>query len=343
MTKSADPRRLLTEWDFLLSSLQGSVTAQAGAKRTSVTILAGFLGSGKTTMLRHLLQGSHGLKLAAVVNDIGAVNIDAALIANAGGDVIELTNGCSCCSLGPELGHSINELSRRAEPLDGILVEASGIADPAGMGAVVTANANTRLDGIITVLDASALDSWLDNPAAAPLFKRQLDAAHLLVLNKTDLIDDEAEVAATAHLAQLAPGRTVIATEQGRLQADLAIGAALRGARPEPAHLHHEAARFATRTIMPDGPVDRQQLAAFLASPPEGLLRVKGFVEVQDTPGRLQTVQAVGRTWSIEPQANTGAVKLEEGSLVLIGLAEQLQLWDQAAFTALPGIFHTPG
>jgi len=306
--------------------------------QTSVTILAGFLGSGKTTMLHHLLEGGHGLKLAAVVNDIGAVNIDAALIANTDSDVIELTNGCSCCSLGPELGQTINELSRRAEPLDGIVVEASGIADPAAMGAVVAGAGGARLDGIITVIDAGALAQWLDNPATAPLFQRQLDAAHLLALNKADLVDDEALAAATARLADLAPGRPVIATEQGRLDVSLALGAAGRGARPEPAHLHHEAERFATRTIALDGPVDRQRLAAFLADPPEGLLRVKGFVETQDAPGHLRTVQAVGRKWSIEPPTGASQAKTEDSRLVLIGLADQTDLWQQAAVTALPEI-----
>ncbi len=336
MTKPADLRRLVTEWDFLLSSLQGSVSPAAEVNRTSVTILAGFLGSGKTTMLRHLLEGGHGLKLAAVVNDIGAVNIDAALITNTDSDVIELTNGCSCCSLGPELGQTINELSRRAEPLDGIVVEASGIADPAAMGAVVAGAGGACLDGIITVIDAGTLTQWLDDPATAPLFQRQLDAAHLLALNKTDLIDDDALAAATARLAELAPGRPVIATEQGRLEVSLALGAAAHGARPEPVHRHHEADRFTTRTIALGGPVDRQRLAAFLASPPKGLLRVKGFVETQDAPGRLQTVQAVGRVWSIEPLSNTRADKPQDGNLVLIGLADQAELWQTAALTALP-------
>ena len=304
--------------------------------RTPVTILAGFLGSGKTTMLRHLLEGSHGLKLAAVVNDVGAVNIDAALIANTGSDVIELTNGCSCCSLGPELGRSIDALTTQDEALDGIIIEASGIADPAGIGAVVAASTGARLDGIITVIDAGTLDGLLDNPATASLFQRRLDAAHLLALNKADLVDDGALAAATARLAELAPGRPVISTEQGRLGADLALGAATHGARPEPMQLHHQAAHFATRTIALDGPVDRQRLVAFLTDPPPGLLRVKGFVELLDMPGRPHVVQAVGRMWSIEPAAGIGPAAPPENGLVLIGLADQARIWQAAVLTALP-------
>jgi G3E family GTPase len=329
MTRPADLRRLVTEWDLLLSSLQGApaVPGQGSESRTPVTILAGFLGSGKTTMLRQLLQGGHGLKLAAVVNDVGAVNIDAAMIAQSGSDVIELTNGCSCCSLGPELGRGIDALATQTEPPDGILVEASGIADPAGIGAVVAGNVQVRLDGIITVIDAVALHSWLDNPATAPLFRRQLDAAHLLALNKIDLVESGGIEAATARLAELAPGRPVIPVEQGRLDPDVALGAALHGARPEPMHRPHEAGRFASKRIPVTGPMARGRLAAFLDNPPAGLLRVKGFVETLEDPGRQQSVQAVGRMWRIEPVVAGGGGKPVENNLILIGLADQVETW----------------
>jgi G3E family GTPase len=329
MTKPADLRRLVSEWDLLVSSLQGSAPASDKAAGTGipVTILAGFLGSGKTTMLRHLLQGGHGLKLAAVVNDVGAVNIDAALVANSDNDVIELTNGCSCCALGPELGRTIDELANRAEPPDGILVEASGIADPAGIDAVVAGNVRARLDGIITVIDAAALNSWLDNPATAPLLQRQLDAAHLLALNKAELVDAGELAAITARLAELAPGRPVIATEMGRLDPGVALGAALHGARPEPMHSPHDADRFAARSISVTQPMARRRLVAFLDNPPTGLLRVKGFVETLEDPGRQQSVQAVGRMWRIEPVELAGAGKPVENNLVLIGLANQVETW----------------
>lgn len=289
-----------------------------------MTVLAGFLGSGKTTMLRHLLQGRHGLKLAAVVNDVGAVNIDAAMVANADNDVVELTNGCSCCALGPELGRSIDALATRAEPPDGILIEASGIADPAGIGAVVAGNVLARLDGIITVIDAPALKSWLENPATAPLLQRQLDAAHLLALNKADLVDAGELAAIMDRLAELAPGRPVIATEMGRLDPDVALGAALHGARPEPVHSAHDADRFAAKSIPMTQPIARGQLAAFLDSPPPGLLRVKGFVETLEDPGRRQSVQAVGRMWRIEPVESNKPV---DNTLVLIGMADQVETW----------------
>jgi len=100
--------------------------------------------------------------------------------------------------------------------------------------------------------------------------------------------------------------------------------------------LHHQAAHFATRTIALDGPVDRQRLVAFLTDPPPGLLRVKGFVELLDMPGRPHVVQAVGRMWSIEPAAGIGPAAPPENGLVLIGLADQARIWQAAVLTALP-------
>jgi G3E family GTPase len=331
MADGAQIRRLVAEWELLVSTLEAPPGARSEplSDRVGVTILTGFLGSGKTTMLRHLLQGRHGLKLAAVVNDVGAVNIDAALIENAHGGVTELTNGCSCCALGAELGRTINRLATEGEPPDGIIVEASGIADPAGLATIVAANTDAHLDGIVAVVDATSLDTWLDNPATEPLFQRQLDAAHLLALNKADLAGDDAVAVATARLGHLAPGRPVIATEQGRLDVGVALGAALRGARTAPPDVAHDTSGFATRSMALRGPIDRLRLAAYLDNPPKGLLRVKGFVETLDAPGRLQMVQAVGRQWSIEPVAETSRSTWPANALVLIGVAAQAGDWVQ--------------
>jgi G3E family GTPase len=324
-------RRLVAEWELLVTTLEGPTDTppQALPDRVGVTILTGFLGSGKTTMLRHLLQGRHGLKLAAVVNDVGAVNIDAALIENAGGGVTELTNGCSCCALGAELGRTINALATQDEPPDAIIIEASGIADPVAMATIVAASARARLDGIVALVDATTLETWLDNPATELLFQRQLDAAHLIALNKADLAGDDVIAAATARLGALAPGRPVISTQQGQLEVSVALGAALRGARSDPADVPHDSGGFATWTMALSRPIDRRRLAAFLDNPPKGLLRVKGFVETLDAPGRLQMVQAVGRMWSVEPVMEAPRSSQPANCLVLIGLAAQAGDWRQ--------------
>ncbi|MDE0254627.1 MAG: hypothetical protein OYG32_07510, partial [Rhodospirillaceae bacterium] len=96
-----------------------------------VTVIGGYLGAGKTTCLNHLLAADHGLRLAVLVNDFGAVNIDAGLIAEHGGDTIALTNGCVCCAIADDLGAALQAQTERQPPPDWIVVEASGVADPA--------------------------------------------------------------------------------------------------------------------------------------------------------------------------------------------------------------------
>ncbi len=330
MNDGAQMRRLVAEWELLVSSLQAPSTSppQAMPARVGVTLLTGFLGAGKTSLLRHLLQGAHGLKLAAVVNDIGAVNIDAAMIRGGGDAVIELTNGCSCCALGAELGRTLAGLTGQDPAPDAIVIEASGIADPAAMAVLVAGSEGARLDGIVAVADAAAMAHWLENPATAGLFQRQLEAAHLVFLNKTDLIDATELEACKRRLAALAPGRPVIAGAGGRLAASVALGAGLKGARVEPTQRAHDLDGFATRTIMLPGPIDRDRLLRFLATPPPGLLRVKGFVATREAPGRFWLVQAVGRLWHLEPWLENpkpdnpaAASQRPEPGLVLIGLA----------------------
>ncbi|MBT7756831.1 MAG: hypothetical protein HN732_05850, partial [Rhodospirillaceae bacterium] len=210
------------------------------------------------------------------------------------------------------------------------IIEASGIADPAGIATVV-ASGGLRLDGVVSVVDAAAMDTWIGNPATADLFQRQLDAAHLIVLNKADLIDDTGQRAAMDRLGTMAPGRPVILTEQGRLDPEVALGAALRGARSDPGVAAHEANRFATKTIPLDGPIDRHAFAIFLGNPPAGLLRMKGFVETIEAPGQLWLVQSVGRLWSIEPvKSAPGAISPLPG-LVMIGIAGTEQAWQPFA------------
>ncbi len=328
MSDAGQMRRLAAEWDFLVSTLHSPAeTAATAADAVGVSILAGFLGSGKTTLLRRLLQGAHGLRLAAIVNDFGSVNIDAALIKAADDRVIEMTNGCSCCALGADLAQAVQDLAAADDRPDAIVVEASGIADPAAMATIVAANRGARLDGIVTVVDASSIDALLENAQTAPLFRRQLDAAHLLLLNKSDLLDREGLDRATAQLGDLAPGRPVVRSVNGDLDPAVALGAALRGARTKPPERPHDRSAFITKTIDLDLALDRRELEAILQHPPTGLLRIKGFVRFDHAPEETWMVQAVGPRWSIEPFAAENSAGPPWHGLILIGLAAEAEKW----------------
>lgn len=292
---------LLAEWDALVSILQPSPpVSEPTTTRVSVTVIGGFLGAGKTTLLRHLLTSDHGLRLAVVVNDLGEVNIDSELLASVAADRIELSNGCSCCTLGPDLSTALVDLATRSPAPDAIVIEASGVGDPTGIATVISAEPRLGLDGIITVVDATSLTDLLSEPRLAPLLERQLDAAHLVVLSRDDLVSDPERARLIELLARVAPGRPVIPVEHGRLDPVVVLSSATRGARPEPGGdtVTERAADFVTSMVDLPTPIRRPDLVVALDH--LDVLRAKGFVELDDAPGRVQLVQLVGRSWTVD-------------------------------------------
>ncbi|MCY3709540.1 MAG: GTP-binding protein [Caldilineaceae bacterium] len=157
-----------------------------------VTILSGFLGAGKTTLLNHILHGNHGLKIAALVNDFGAINIDAQLVVGVEGDAVNLSNGCICCTIRGDLLKETLNLLRREDPPEYIIVETSGVSDPIAV-------ANTfllpeikplvQLDSILVVVDVDHVLSLDEENLGLAL--DQIAVADIVVLNKVDLVTAE--------------------------------------------------------------------------------------------------------------------------------------------------------
>ncbi|HEX2100083.1 MAG TPA: GTP-binding protein [Candidatus Synoicihabitans sp.] len=155
-----------------------------------VTILTGFLGAGKTTLLNRILTEHHGKKLAVIENEFGEVGVDNQLVITSEEELFEMNNGCICCSVRGDLIRVLGRLMKRKDPLDGVLIETTGLADP---GPVVQTffsddemKQRFRLDGVITVVDAKHVSLHLDD---APEVKKQIGFADLLILNKADLVD----------------------------------------------------------------------------------------------------------------------------------------------------------
>ena len=178
-----------------------ATAADAASPRvTPVTVLTGFLGAGKTTLLNRILTGDHGLRVAVLVNDFGAINIDADLVVGveSAGDIISLANGCVCCNIRDDLLAAVQQVIGRPERPEYIVLEASGVAEPSGI-AVTFMDARLRdrirLDSLMCVMDASQIFAV---PEMMELKLRQIAFADMLILNKADLVsrDDIARIRA---------------------------------------------------------------------------------------------------------------------------------------------------
>jgi G3E family GTPase len=164
-----------------------------------VTVLTGYLGAGKTTLLNRILSEPHGQKFAVIVNEFGEIGIDNDLVVNADEEVFEMNNGCICCTVRGDLVRIIDGLMRRKGKFDAIILETTGLADPAPVAQTFFVDENvgrkTRLDAVVTVADAKWLQDRLKD---APEAKNQIAFADVIILNKTDLVkpDQLAEVEA---------------------------------------------------------------------------------------------------------------------------------------------------
>ncbi|MCW1959320.1 MAG: GTP-binding protein [Mycobacterium sp.] len=281
-----------------------------------VTVIGGYLGSGKTTLLNEALRQASGHRIALLVNDFGEIGIDGDLIDSADGDTITLTNGCVCCAIGSDLMTALWSVRDRANPPEQIIIEASGIADPASI-AHHALTPGFDLDGVVVLLDAEMVRRRERHPVVGRTIRRQLAAADVLVLNKTDLVSAEQLADLDHWLTLAAPAVPVLHARDGRVPLAALMG--LRHSDPPPAQpLEHEHDYVSvSRTV--DRPIDRGQLERFLDDLPPGVLRVKGIVRLSDAPGSRTVVHRVGIRRSITTEGPWRAG--ESGRILAIALA----------------------
>lgn len=266
-----------------------------------VLLVAGFLGAGKTTVVNHLLRHADGRRIAAVVNDFGAINIDAELITDADG-VVSLSNGCICCSLEGDLLRTLAVLLRRDPKPDVIVIETSGIADPADvvrnlMDPVIFREA--PLETVLCVVDATMPVSRLDDA----LLRSQVRAADVVALSKVDLADSAACAAVRDAVRAIRPAAVVVEAIDGEVPAALLFPddpdrvPAPREVGPRRPAVE----RFETLSWTSDKPVSLPRLQAAIGRLAPRLARAKGLFEIAGQPGRLMVFQLAGGRATLAP------------------------------------------
>ena len=337
--------------------------------RIPFTVIGGFLGAGKTTLLNRWLAQATGQRFAVLVNDFGAINIDAALVSQAGGDAIALSNGCVCCSIGDDLSQALTRVLAMSPAFDAVVVEASGVSDPWRIAQYALADPQLQLQGVIVLLDASALAAQRADPLLTETLQRPLAHADLLVLNKADLASAAELSEARAWIADDARGRgkaaaPVIETRQADLPLSLlgsslyqphggglglgqgggifgGIGEGFRAAAAD----HDQ--RFEAWASQPAGCFDEARLRAWLAALPAGVQRLKGLLRLPAPAGeaaRWLELHYAGRHASMRrlPPRLAEPWPASQAAVVAIGLTGQLPRQALAQGLAACAIGPTP-
>ena len=334
--------------------------------KTPVTIVTGFLGAGKTTLIRHLLENANGRRLALIVNEFGDVGVDGDILRSCGiescpeENIVELANGCICCTVADDFVPAIEALLAHEQRPDHIVIETSGLALPKPLVKAFdwpTVRSRLTVDGVVAVVDAAAVAAgrFADDPvklarqrAADPsvdhdnpleeVYEDQLLCADLIVLNKADLVDEAETARVRGDIIGTVPRAVkVVATREGRIDAAVLLGLSAAAeddlaARPshhdaEPEHDHDDFDSFVVDLAPIADPAAFVEKLTEVAAEHD-VLRMKGFLEVRGKPMRL-LVQGVGRRFRQQFDRPWNGEE-RRGRLVVIGKKGI----DRAAITA---------
>jgi len=265
-------------------------------KRIPVTILTGFLGAGKTTLLNYILKQQHGYKFAVIINEIGKIGVDGALVEKTDDDILELSNGCVCCSIRKDLAMGVQKLIKRGG-FDYLLIETTGAADPQPVAQtflnIPQLQQLVMLDSIVTVVDAEQVEKQMKAQETA---REQIAMADFLLLNKTDLVDEAQLQKVEGIIRDLNPQCRILRCKQGEVNLkellDMHAFDLDRKLAVDPEFLnelqtrHHHDINSVSFTY--DKPFVIEKLEYFIQqmSEKEQIYRSKGFLSIAENPRR---------------------------------------------------------
>ncbi|MBT6273757.1 MAG: GTP-binding protein [Chromatiales bacterium] len=288
------------------------------ASRLPVTVIGGYLGAGKTTLVNRTLRQANGLRLAVLVNEFGDLPIDADLIEAQDEGLISISGGCICCSYGSDLMGTLMTLPMHPSAPQHVLIEASGVALPGAVARSVGLVAGLALDGVVVMVDAETILTHADSRYLADTVERQVSEADLVLVNKADLVTTQHLVRVDEWLASQAPYARAMHTVHADVPLSGLLGTGIEhdfAPNVMTPHAHYE-----TRSFVCDPIDDIHTLGSALTAPELGVLRAKGFV--RDRDGHRHLLQVVGPRFEVSVCDDDG---LAEG-IVVIGVRELMDI-----------------
>ena len=280
-----------------------------------VTILGGYLGAGKTTLVNQMLRQANGRRIAVLVNEFGTLPIDEDLIEARDDSLISIAGGCICCSFGSDLTAALQQMTTLDPPPDHIVIESSGVALPGAIAASVALNPALHHQGVCVLADCLTVREQAKDEYIGDTITRQIDDADIVVLTKTDLAEVANSASALAWLAEHWPAKHIVTADNGVVaNADLLADISRAPSRPSGAVHGNEA--YSSITLYPTSTGDTTAFAKALCAPSLGILRAKGYLH--DMSGKKMLLQIVGTRYAL-----TETTSKEAPGVVCIGLKQR--------------------
>ena len=293
------------------------------------TVIGGFLGAGKTSLLNHLLAQSSGIRCAVLVNDFGDLNIDESLISSHDGQTISLANGCVCCSISNDFNQTVINLVKRIEEFDQVVVEASGVSEPDRIMDIARLDPELSPGGIVVLVDAAEVQNRSTDRYINNIVLKQLQTAELLIVNKTDLVSREKLAELEAWLEDVSPNAVRLNTSGGVVPVQMIFGEKIKSNgfsdkadgetnRTEDSNYPHHNHQFKSLALNSSKQLNRKTFELWCEALPPSVIRGKGILYFGDVPGNSWVWQKVGKQSSIKKYLGNNS----NSELVLIGTPE---------------------